>query len=168
MADAAPDSTSVASTGAGPLPAYRALVARGALAPDAAQRLAAERLQTLWVRLRGYDPPPRPAAEGLLSRLWRRRPTEGAPDDRPNGLYLVGDVGRGKSMLMDLFYAVADVPRRRRVPFHRFMQEAPARIHAWRCRASAISVAPGCKAARSGTCPPARVPSGRWTRRSGS
>ena len=122
---------------AGPLHAYRALVAQGALAPDAAQRLAAERLQDLWAKLRGYDPPPMPAPGGFLARLWRRRPTEGAPDDRPNGLYLVGDVGRGKSMLMDLFYDVAEVPRRRRIHFHRFMQEVHARIHAWRASSPA-------------------------------
>ena len=116
----------------GPLHAYRALVDQGALVADVAQRLAAERLQDLWVKLRGYDPAPRPPAGGLLARLWGRRPIEGVPEDRPNGLYLVGDVGRGKSMLMDLFYQVADVPRRRRVHFHRFMQDAHARIHAWR------------------------------------
>ena len=45
----------------GPLPAFRALVAAGELAPDPSQELVAERLQALWERLRGYDPPPRPA-----------------------------------------------------------------------------------------------------------
>jgi len=117
---------------AGPLGAYRALVARGALTQDDAQRLAAERLQDLWVKLRGYDPPSRPPSGGLLSRVWRRRPAEGAPDERPNGLYLVGDVGRGKSMLMDLFFEHARVARKRRIHFHRFMQEVHARIHAWK------------------------------------
>ena len=116
----------------GPLGAYRALVGRGALTADAAQRLAVERLQDLWVKLRGYDPPPRSDQGGLLSRLFRRRPAEGAPDSRPSGLYLVGEVGRGKSMLMDMFFESADVPRKRRIHFHRFMQEAHARIHAWR------------------------------------
>jgi cell division protein ZapE len=90
-----------------------------------------ERLQDLWVKLRGYDPPPQ-SAGGFLSRLLRRRPAEGAPDARPNGLYLVGEVGRGKSMLMDLFFDEAQVARKRRIHFHRFMQEAHARIHAWK------------------------------------
>ncbi len=120
------------SHAAGPLPAWRALVEQGALTADAGQRLAAERLQDLWVKLRGYDPPPMATQTGFLSRLLRRRSAEGAPDDRPNGLYLVGDVGRGKSMLMDLFYDQAQVARRRRIHFHRFMQEAHARIHAWK------------------------------------
>ncbi len=117
----------------GPLPAYRAKVAAGELAPDASQQLAAERLQALWARLRGYDPPPRPAnGGGLLGRLLRRKPTDEGGEDRADGLYLVGEVGRGKSMLMDLFFAAADVARKRRIHFHRFMHEAHARIHAWR------------------------------------
>jgi cell division protein ZapE len=117
----------------GPLPAYRARVASGALDPDPAQKLAVERLQLLWRRLRGYDPPPAPAPQHrFLSRLLRRKPVDEGPGERPNGLYLVGEVGRGKSMLMDLFFAAADVPRKRRIHFHRFMQDAHGRIHAWR------------------------------------
>ena len=118
----------------GPLPAYRERVASGALEPDASQRMAAERLQDLWAKLRGYDPPPRAGngATGLLARFLRRKPAEGADEVRPNGLYLVGEVGRGKSMLMDLFFAAADVRRKRRIHFHRFMQDAHQRVHAWK------------------------------------
>jgi len=119
------------SLGDGPLFAYRAMVAGGELAPDNAQALAAERLQNLWIKLRGYDPPPWRPERRLISRLWRRRPVEEA-GGQACGLYLVGDVGRGKSMLMDLFYVHADVRRRRRIHFHAFMQEAHARIHAWK------------------------------------
>jgi cell division protein ZapE len=118
----------------GPLPAYRALVASGALSSDPAQALAAERLQMTWSRLRGYDPPPRPAQpDRLLSRFWRPKPVDDAAD-YPHGLYLVGEVGRGKSMLMDLFFAAADVPRKRRIHFHQFIQDAHARIFAWKRR----------------------------------
>ena len=117
----------------GPLPAYRAKVAAGELAPDPPQALAAERLQDLWIKLRGYDPPPRPVnGNGFLSRLIRRRPTDEAPEGAPNGLYLVGEVGRGKSMLMDLFFATAQVRRKRRVHFYRFMQDVHARFHAFK------------------------------------
>ncbi len=116
----------------GPLPAYRALVSSGELVADSAQALSAQRLQDLWVKLRGYDPPPRPSQGGFLSRLLRLKPTEEAGEDRPNGLYLVGEVGRGKSMLMDLFFAAADVARKRRIHFHRFMQDVHARIFAWK------------------------------------
>ncbi|MDR3532861.1 MAG: cell division protein ZapE [Rhodopila sp.] len=115
---------------AGPLPAYRAMVANGSLAPDPAQAMAAERLQDLWERLRGYDPSPAPATGGgFLSRLMRRRHAE---EYMPTGLYLVGEVGRGKSMLMDLFFDTADVARKQRIHFHRFMQTVHARIHGWK------------------------------------
>jgi cell division protein ZapE len=117
----------------GPLPAWRARVAAGYLAADPSQLMAAERLQHLWVKLRGYDPPPfTPAANGFFARLLQRKPADGADETRPNGLYLVGAVGRGKSMLMDLFFAAANVHRKRRIHFHRFMQDAHARIFAWR------------------------------------
>ncbi len=118
---------------AGPLPAYRAMLAAGELAHDPAQRLAAERLQLLWVQLRGYDPPAHAGQQGgFLSRLLRRRHVDEAAHDRLNGLYLVSEVGRGKSMLMDLFFATAAVARKRRIHFHAFVQEAHARIHAYR------------------------------------
>ena len=70
----------------GPLPAYRRLVAEGELAADPAQQLAAERLQDLWIKLRGYDPPPlapqrRASCRGCCaaSRPRRRR----GPAERP-------------------------------------------------------------------------------------
>jgi cell division protein ZapE len=120
-------------TARGPLPAYRALIASGELSPDPAQALAAERLQALWSRLRGYDPPPRASSlNGFFARLLRRKSPEDAEEPGANGLYLAGEVGRGKSMLMDLFFASADVARKKRIHFHRFMQDAHARIHAWK------------------------------------
>ncbi len=126
-------SPQAAALAAGPLPAYRARVASGALLPDPVQALAAETLQDLWRRLRGYDPHPEaPEGGGFLSRFFRRRSGEGAPEATPHGLYLVGGVGRGKSMLMDLFFACADLPRKRRIHFHQFMQECHRRIHAWK------------------------------------
>ncbi len=113
----------------GPLPAFRAMVAAGELAPDASQELVAQRLQTLWARLRGYDPSPRQAnGASLFSRLLRRDPQP----EQPNGLYIVGEVGRGKSMLMDLFFAAADVRRKQRIHFHRFMQNVHSRFHAFK------------------------------------
>ncbi len=124
--------TSVPAANLGPLPLYRAKLAAGELAHDLAQAMAAERLQDLWVKLRGYDPPLAAPPGGFLSRLLRRKPADGADEARPNGLYLAGEVGRGKSMLMDLFFATATVTRRKRIHFHRFMQDSHARIHAYR------------------------------------
>lgn len=120
------------SRNAGPLAVYRARLATGALTTDPAQALAAERLQALWSRLRGYAPEAPREGGGFWGRLRNRKPADDIPDSYPHGIYLVGEVGRGKSMLMDLFFDTAEVPRKRRIHFHQFMQEAHSRIHAWR------------------------------------
>jgi cell division protein ZapE len=116
----------------GPLPAWRARVTGGVIRRDPAQEAAVMRLQSLWRALDGYDPEPEREANGLLARLGfgRRRVDESS--QTPHGLYLVGEVGRGKSMLMDLFFAAARVARKRRTHFHRFMQDVHKRIHQWR------------------------------------
>jgi cell division protein ZapE len=121
-----------APTGSGPLAVYRHSVSSRRLIADPAQAAAAERLQTLWRKLRHYDPPARLARKTLVGRFLRRKPVDEAPGDHLHGLYLVGEVGRGKSMLMDMFFETAEVPRRRRIHFHAFMQEAHRRIFAWR------------------------------------
>lgn len=124
------DNLPPSSDKAGPLPAYQAMIANHSLAADPAQANAIDRLQDLWERLRGYDPRPEPAAGGgLLARLMRRRHAE---EYVPTGLYLVGEVGRGKSMLMDLFFETALVARKKRIHFHRFIQSTHARIHAYK------------------------------------
>jgi cell division protein ZapE len=123
-----PDARATSALATGPLPAYRARIAEGELIADPSQRMAAERLQALWARLRDDAPPP---ANGLLARLRRLRPPEGADEARPHGLYLVGEVGRGKSMLMDLFFASARISRKRRVHFLAFMQDVHRRFHAF-------------------------------------
>ncbi len=106
------------------------MVANGSLAADPAQAHAVERLQDLWERLRGYDPPPvAPEPACFLGRILRRRHAE---EYVPTGLYLVGEVGRGKSMLMDLFFDTAEVARKQRIHFHRFMQNVHARFHAYK------------------------------------
>ncbi len=94
------------------LPAYDALLAAGELRADPEQRAAATRLDTL------ADELEHPRRAGLL----RRRAVT------PRGLYLWGDVGRGKSMLMDLFFANVVIARKRRVHFAEFMLEIHGRI----------------------------------------
>ena len=124
---------------AGPLPAYRQMLAAGGLSPDSAQALAAERLQSLWTRLRGYEPDPHPSHPRIWNRWRGRKRPDDIPDSYPHGLYLVGSVGRGKSMLMDLFFDAVSLPRKRRVHFHEFMQDVHRRIHAWRRQPSRLA-----------------------------
>ncbi len=98
---------------------YRDLVASGSLSADAGQRLAIEKLSILAVRLRGYEAA-RPTKVKLAFFGWGREKTEirNVP-----GLYIYGGVGRGKSMLMDMFFDHVELEQKRRVHFHAFMQE---------------------------------------------
>ena len=109
----------------GPVEAYRARVSGGEVAFDAAQAHAAEALEVLFRRLQGYDPA---SHRGLLSGILRARSR--APV--PKGLYLFGGVGRGKSMLMDMFFASAPIEPKRRVHFHAFMLEVHEDLARWR------------------------------------
>jgi len=118
----------LAPIGPGVMPLYRARIAAGEIVSDPAQAAAAERLQDLWAKLRGYNPHPAKPPNGWVGRLLHRKQVEEL-EDHPNGLYLVGEVGRGKSMLMDLFFETAEVPRKKRIHFHEFMQDAHRRFH---------------------------------------
>jgi cell division protein ZapE len=110
---------------------YRSLLAEGAIKPDPAQAFAVEKLGMLARALAAYKPDPRPGFWRASLGFARKFGVEqaGAP---PTGLYIFGGVGRGKSMLMDLFFVHAPVEKKRRVHFHAFMLEVHARIHAWR------------------------------------
>ena len=109
----------------GPVHTFRTLVATGELNDDTAQRFAVEKLQLLHTRIAGYNAA-KPKRVGLGVFGWgRERITQG----KIQGLYLYGGVGRGKSMLMDLFFYTAEVEKKRRVHFHEFMQEVHEGIH---------------------------------------
>jgi cell division protein ZapE len=104
--------------------AYAALAARGALNRDPAQEQAAALLDTIAVAL---DAAP---SGGFLARWFdKAQPVK--------GLYLHGEVGRGKTMLMDLFFEAVSIRDKRRVHFHAFMDEIHAAIAAFRKQAKA-------------------------------
>jgi cell division protein ZapE len=111
-------------SGAGPRATYRARLAEGRIDVDPPQAAAVERLQTLHEAL-GRRPM---ARSGLLGGLTGAAKSA----EQPRGIYLVGAVGRGKSMLMDLFFGAAPLAKKRRVHFHAFMAEVHERLHLWR------------------------------------
>jgi cell division protein ZapE len=113
----------------GPMPRYRELIRAGTIHADPAQRAAVEKLQLLHMRLKDYDP-----HEGKKVAMgWLGFGRKAAKADKfLTGLYLFGGVGRGKSMLMDLFFDGAPVAAKRRVHFHAFMREIHAGVHAAR------------------------------------
>jgi cell division protein ZapE len=112
---------------------YEAQVAAGALRADPAQAAVLPRLEALRLWLEAQAGARR---RGLLPGFLRKAPAA------PRGLYLWGGVGRGKSMLMDLFFAETAIAAKRRVHFHAFMQEVQQGLHAARARGVADALAP--------------------------
>ena len=100
-----------------PLAAYRQRLADRELQPDADQQRGAERLEALAQQLALWRP-----------GGWLRK------SEPPRGVYLWGPVGRGKSMLLDLFFEAAPVAKKRRVHFHEFMQARHAFLREARAR----------------------------------
>ncbi len=109
---------------------YDALVAAGELRPDPDQRRAAERLERLAIDLAA------PVAGGMIGRLFRK------PVAVPQGVYMWGGVGRGKSMLMDLFFGCVDGVTKRRVHFHEFMLEVHDRLRVERAKEKGDPILP--------------------------
>jgi cell division protein ZapE len=98
--------------------AYRDRLRLGEIEPDPGQDAAIEALGRLESELNALSEP------SFLSRLRK--------DEPPKGVYLWGPVGRGKSMLMDLFFQTAPTLKKRREHFYAFMAEVHALIDAWR------------------------------------
>jgi cell division protein ZapE len=106
----------------------------GLLKPDPAQKPVVEKLDALAEALARL-----PKSGGLLGFLKKAPPA-------PKGLYIHGEVGRGKTMVMDLFYEAVDVTPKRRVHFHAFMQDVHARLHKARQSHTQDAIAPVAKA----------------------
>jgi cell division protein ZapE len=103
---------------------YYDLVSSGAIELDPAQERVAEAFADLEQRLARYKPLRK---QGLLGRLFADK-----DDAPPRGLYVHGDVGRGKTMLMDLFFQQSPVEHKRRAHFHEFMADVHERIYGYR------------------------------------
>jgi cell division protein ZapE len=110
------------ATGATLTQVYDRLAHAGGLRADAAQRAVLPELQRVREGLEASNG----RRGGLLGGLFGRAP------EPVRGVYLWGGVGRGKSMLMDLFHDNVAIRAKRRVHFHAFMQEVQAALHAAR------------------------------------
>jgi len=104
---------------------YRALVSEGEIERDAAQEALAARLARLEERLAQHRLARKSSHLGWLF-------AKSSPAEPIKGLYIYGDVGRGKTMLMDLFFAASAMKRKRRAHFHEFMADVHERVHMYR------------------------------------
>ncbi|PTU20254.1 hypothetical protein P175DRAFT_0524508 [Aspergillus ochraceoroseus IBT 24754] len=133
----------------GPLSEYEVRVQQGRLRDDPYQRQIIEQLQDLYVRLKLYHAPPvvHPSVESLertpkksfFGSLFSKAPAKSEftiPENLPRGLYMYGDVGCGKTMLMDLFYETLppNITSKSRIHFHNFMQDVHKRMHVVKMR----------------------------------
>jgi cell division protein ZapE len=105
---------------------YAALIATGEVERDRAQEALLERLGLLNQRLAQHRLARKSSSLGWLFGARERR------EEPIKGLYIFGDVGRGKTMLMDLFFAASPVVRKRRVHFHEFLGEVHERVAEFR------------------------------------
>jgi len=103
---------------------YQSLVTSGAIEADPAQAGAVEALAALDEQLSRYRPARK---QGFFGRLFGDK-----NDPAPRGLYVHGEVGRGKTMLMDLFFEQSQVMHKRRAHFHEFMADVHERIYNFR------------------------------------
>ena len=103
---------------------YAAEVAAGKIESDPGQRSVLASFSRIEREFSEYRPAQK---SGALGWLMARK-----SGPVPRGLYLWGDVGRGKTMLMDLFFGSVPVKRKRRVHFHEFMADVHARIQDFR------------------------------------
>ncbi|MFN3318452.1 MAG: cell division protein ZapE [Allorhizobium sp.] len=104
----------------------RAMTEAGTLQPDRYQFDVAAKLDRILTEFKAHKPAAKKSALGWMFAQKRK------PQIPIQGLYVHGSVGRGKTMLMDLFFKLAPVEKKRRAHFHEFMADVHSRIHAHR------------------------------------
>ncbi|XP_076834340.1 AFG1 like ATPase a [Brachyhypopomus gauderio] len=106
------------SSFSGPLEHYNDLIRNGLLQEDQQQRLVLQELDVMQKKLRGYNN----HATFFITKLFsKQKPLKGC--------YIYGDVGTGKTMLMDMFFSHVELTKKKRVHFHGFMLDVHKRIH---------------------------------------
>ncbi|KAL8703961.1 MAG: hypothetical protein Q9201_002862 [Fulgogasparrea decipioides] len=132
----------------GPLDEYDQRVQSHRLRDDEHQRTIIQSLQDLHDMLADYHAPKvvhpsieslKPQSRSFFGSLFHRKPPRKAtqiPANLPKGLYMYGDVGSGKTMLMDIFYDTLppNISSKTRIHFHNFMQDVHKRLHAMRAK----------------------------------
>lgn len=109
-----------------PVDAYQSLIRNGDIKSDPRQAYAMEQLQALDQALESYG-------DQMGKSGWSKRLSFGGGKKAPpKGIYMWGSVGRGKSMLMEIFYNHTRAEERKHIHFHAFMQEVHRRVHSYR------------------------------------
>jgi cell division protein ZapE len=116
---------------------YAALVAENEIRHDAMQEALAAKLDRLANRLAAHRLARKSSALGWMFGNHEKKA------EPIKGLYIYGDVGRGKTMLMDLFFQVCPAKRKRRAHFHEFMADVHQRVHAYRAKLKSGEIAGG-------------------------
>ncbi|CAO3653325.1 unnamed protein product [Mucor fragilis] len=118
-----------------PIRRYDEITSNGLVRSDPGQREVIKKLDDLWYELRQYKP--KAYKEQGKSRSWgrwfgyRNQEHDLIPVDHnvPKSMYVYGNVGTGKTMVMDLFFDTLAITRKRRVHFHAFMLDVHQRLH---------------------------------------
>lgn len=149
MADTKPTPSLISD----PLSHYQRMLNEGELRPDPDQQRLVRRLHRLHLELMDY-PEIKGHGRGLSIGSWRLANLFGTSATPPRGLYMVGGVGRGKSMLMDIFFKYAPVKSKIRIHFHEFMRDVHARLKRWRAYTPKERVKAGGRAGDDDPIPP--------------
>ena len=124
-----------------PIEKYDVLVNEGKFRQDEHQRRVMLQLNELHHKLVGHathtesehdSTPPQTSFFGRLFGSKQQQPAPTSVPNAPKGMYIYGDVGAGKTMVMDMFYDSVPNIKKRRAHFNEFMLDVHRRIHVWK------------------------------------